>query len=60
MPQSFSRVLFAEMIPVGYESEFFSLYAVTDKGSAFLGPMVIAILSDYTNQPRFGCYSWQH
>lgn len=52
--QSFSRVLFAEMIPVGYESEFFSLYAVTDKGSAFLGPMVIAILSDYTNQPRFG------
>lgn len=52
--QSFSRVLFAELIPVGDESEFFSLYAVTDKGSAFLGPMVIAILSDYTNQPRFG------
>ena len=52
--QSFSRVLFAELIPVGDESEFFSLYAITDKGSAFLGPMVIAILSDYTNQPRFG------
>ena len=52
--QSFSRVLFAELIPVGDESEFFSLYAVTDKGSAFLGPMIIAILSDYTNQPRFG------
>ena len=52
--QSFSRVLFAELIPVGDESEFFSLYAVTDKGSAFIGPMIIAILSDYTNQPRFG------
>lgn len=52
--QSFSRVLFAELIPVGDESEFFSLYAVTDKGSAFLGPMIIAIVSDYTNQPRFG------
>lgn len=52
--QSFSRVLFAELIPVGDESEFFSLYAVTDKGSAFLGPMIIAILSDYTNQPRYG------
>ena len=52
--QSFSRVVFAELIPVGDESEFFSLYAITDKGSAFLGPMIIAILSDYTNQPRFG------
>ena len=46
--------MFAELIPVGDESEFFSLYAITDKGSAFLGPMIIAILSDYTNQPRFG------
>jgi MFS transporter, UMF1 family len=52
--QSFSRVLFAELIPVGDESEFFSLYAITDKGSAFIGPMVIAIMSDYTNQPRAG------
>lgn len=52
--QSFSRVVFAELIPTGDESEFFSLYAITDKGSAFLGPMIIAILSDYTNQPRFG------
>ena len=52
--QSFSRVLFAELIPIGDESEFFSLYAITDKGSAFLGPMVIAILSDYFNEPRFG------
>lgn len=52
--QSFSRVLFAELIPIGEESEFFSLYAITDKGSAFLGPMVIAILSDYFNEPRYG------
>lgn len=52
--QSFSRVLFAELIPVGDESEFFSLYAITDKGSAFLGPLVIAILSDTTDEPRYG------
>lgn len=52
--QSFARVLFAELIPPGEEAEFFSLYAVTDKGSALLGPFVIAILADYTKQPRYG------
>ena len=30
--QSFSRVLYSELMPPGHESEFFSLYEVTDKG----------------------------
>lgn len=30
--QSFSRSVFADMIPKGYEAEFFSFYAITDKG----------------------------
>ncbi len=52
--QSFARCLFADLIPAGEEAEFFSLYAVTDKGSAFMGPMVVAVLADWTKEPRFG------
>ncbi|KAI8903861.1 autophagy-related protein 22-like protein [Gorgonomyces haynaldii] len=39
--QSTARVLFSEMLPSGYEAEFFGLYAVTDKGSAWIGPLVV-------------------
>jgi UMF1 family MFS transporter len=52
--QSFARCLFADLIPAGEEAEFFSLYAVTDKGSAFLGPMVVAGLADWTGETRWG------
>lgn len=52
--QSFARCLFADLIPVGEEAEFFSLYAVTDKGCAFVGPMVVALVTDWTRETRFG------
>ena len=51
--QSFSRVLFSEMIPFGEESEFFALYAVTEKGSAWIGPLAVAIISNYVDG-RYG------
>lgn len=34
---SSNRVLFSHLIPPGLESEFFGLYAITDKGSAWFG-----------------------
>lgn len=52
--QSFSRVMFAEFIPPGDESEFFSLYAMTDKGSAALGPALQSLVSDWTSDQRYG------
>lgn len=52
--QSFSRVIFAELVPLGEESEFFSLYAITDKGSSWLGPAVQAIVSQYLPDERYG------
>ena len=30
--QAFSRSTFAELIPKGYEAEFYSFYAITDRG----------------------------
>ncbi|KAG0313770.1 Autophagy protein 22 [Dissophora globulifera] len=38
--QSFSRVMYASLIPRGKEAEFFSLYGITDKSSSWLGPLI--------------------
>ncbi|CAG8518861.1 12070_t:CDS:2 [Ambispora gerdemannii] len=43
--QGYCRTLFSELIPRGRETEFFALYAVTDKGSSWLGPMLVAIIT---------------
>ena len=42
--QSSCRVLFSELIPQGLETEFFSLYEITDKGSAWVGPLVVGLI----------------
>lgn len=41
--QSYSRTLYSEIIPKGCESEFFSLYAITDKGS-FVGQLLVVFV----------------
>ena len=51
--QSFSRVLFADLIPEGEEAEFFSLYAITDKGSSWIGPSAVALI-DGVRDGRYG------
>ncbi|CAG8832604.1 31175_t:CDS:1, partial [Racocetra persica] len=43
--QSYCRTLFSELVPHGRETEFFALYAVTDKGSSWLGPTLVAIIT---------------
>lgn len=52
--QSFSRVIFSELIPPGDESEFFSLYAITDKGSAALGPTIQSLVTGWSGNQRYG------
>lgn len=52
--QSFSRVIFSELVPPGEESEFFSLYAITDKGSSWMGPAMQAIVTQYLSEHRLG------
>lgn len=53
--QSYSRTLFADFIPAGHESSFFSLYAITDKGSSWLGPLIIGVVADSDIDLRYGC-----
>jgi MFS transporter, UMF1 family len=54
--QSSCRSLFSEMLPPGLESEFFSLYEITDKGSAWIGPLVIGAIGDWTHNKRYAFY----
>jgi UMF1 family MFS transporter len=52
--QSFYRSMFAEMLPVGKENEFFGLYEITDKGSSWIGPLVVGAITNATGTIRKG------
>merc|ERR1712216_116001 len=52
--QSFSRVMFSDLLIPGREAEFFALYEITDRGSSWLGPLVIAQVGTATGEYRLG------
>jgi UMF1 family MFS transporter len=41
----------------GYESSFFALFSLTDKSASFLGPAIVGLIRDKTNDIRYGYYS---
>jgi len=47
--QSYGRVVMCNLIPLNEESEIFSLYEITDKGSSWLGPLIVGILNQAGN-----------
>lgn len=49
---SFCRALFGDLVPPGFEAAFYSLYAITDKGSSVFGPAVVGAITDRTGQIR--------
>lgn len=51
--QSFARTVFISLTPPGHEAEFFGFYEITDKGSAWIGPAIVALLTEWTGQVRF-------
>ncbi|KUP97466.1 MFS transporter [Thermobifida cellulosilytica] len=46
--QALSRSLFSQLIPRGKEAEYFGLYEISDKGSAFLGALALGVVLDAT------------
>ncbi len=38
------------------EAEFFSLYALTDKGASWIGPLVVAAITDQTHEIRYSFF----
>jgi UMF1 family MFS transporter len=50
--QALSRSLFSQMIPAGRESAFFGLYAISERGTSWLGPVVFGLVAQLTNSYR--------
>eukprot|EP00484_Ammonia_sp_Unknown_P027423 CAMPEP_0197030608 /NCGR_PEP_ID=MMETSP1384-20130603/9811_1 /TAXON_ID=29189 /ORGANISM="Ammonia sp." /LENGTH=904 /DNA_ID=CAMNT_0042459993 /DNA_START=23 /DNA_END=2737 /DNA_ORIENTATION=+ len=44
--QSYARSVFAYLVPVGRESQMFALYEITDKGSSWMGPMFVGLITN--------------
>ncbi|KAJ5085078.1 Major facilitator superfamily domain general substrate transporter [Penicillium argentinense] len=53
---SYCRSFFGLLIPPGSEAAFYALYAATDKGSSFIGPAIVGMLTDATGQVRSGFF----
>lgn len=50
--QALSRSLYSLVIPAGKEAEYFSLFEVSDKGSAFLGSLTLTMALQLTGSYR--------
>lgn len=50
--QAFTRTIYSTLLPYGREAEYFSFYEVSDKGTAWLGPLVLGIVFDATGSFR--------
>lgn len=51
--QALPRSIFAKLTPVGREAEFFSLFAISGKMTAMMGPFVFGAVKDLTGDSRF-------
>ncbi|KAL1962209.1 hypothetical protein VTN77DRAFT_9930 [Rasamsonia byssochlamydoides] len=49
---SYCRSFFGELIPPGYETAFYALYAITDKGSSVFGPAIVGVITDRYGEIR--------
>jgi len=50
--QALSRSLYSQMIPAGRESAFFGIYAISERGTSWLGPIVFGLIAQQTNSYR--------
>lgn len=50
--QALSRSLYGAMIPPTAAAEFYGFYSIFNKGSAILGPLLFAVINQFTNTAR--------
>jgi MFS transporter, UMF1 family len=55
--QAISRAIFSLMIPAGQESEYFSLYEVSDRGTSWLAPLLFGLAHQHTGSYRVAIVS---
>jgi len=44
--QALSRSLFSRMTPAGYESSFFGLYEISERGTSWIGPLMFGLVAN--------------
>jgi UMF1 family MFS transporter len=55
--QALSRSLYSLMVPRGLEAEHFSLYELSDRGAAWLGPLIFGLALQFTGSYRIAILS---
>ena len=55
--QALSRSLFAQMIPRDQESEFFSFYEISERGTSWLGTFIFGVVNQQFGSLRLGILS---
>jgi len=55
--QAFSRALFASLTPRGAEAAFFAMYEITNRGSSWVGPLVLTLSIELTGDFALG-FAW--
>ena len=50
--QALSRSLYSQMIPKGRESAFFGIYAISEGGTSWIGPIVFGLVAQLTDSYR--------
>lgn len=50
--QALSRSLFAQMIPLNREAEYFGFYEIASRGTSWLGPLVFGIVNQIVGSQR--------
>ena len=50
---AYSRSIMAQLIPPGYEAQFFSIFEITNRGSSWLGPVVVSQVYKQTGELRY-------
>jgi UMF1 family MFS transporter len=55
--QALSRSLYSQMIPRGQETEYFSLYEISERGTSWLGPLVFGLAIQLTGDYRLAVLS---
>ncbi len=55
--QAISRSLFAQMIPIGKEAEFYSFYEVSERGTSWIGPLLFGLMNQMFGNLRLAILS---
>jgi UMF1 family MFS transporter len=50
--QALSRSLYSQMIPKGREAAFFGIYAISERGTSWIGPIVFGLVAQLTDSFR--------